>query len=257
MRSDDTSVSETELMAYADGQLDDARRAGVEDHLSRHPEDAASVAAWRRQNEAIRALHAPVAEKPVPSRLDVRRMAEAHAGAGLPAMRIAAALVLCLGLGAAAGWYGRQAFAPPASAGPGLVGEAIDAHRLYAREVLHPVEVKADQRAHLAAWLSRRLDRPLTVPDLNSIGFRLVGGRLLPADGVPAAQFMYEDDHGRRITLYIVPTAHEPETAFRYAVRSNTETFYWRDETIACALVGDLPRDELHRLALESYRQLG
>ncbi len=256
MRSDDHSVSEADLMAYVDGELDEVQRAIVEVHLARHPEDAATVAALRKQNDAIRALYGPVAAEPVPSRLNLRWITEAHT-ARPPVMPLAAVLLLCLGLGAAAGWYGRSAFGPPASAASNLVNEAIDAHRLYAREVFHPVEVKANQSAHLSTWLSHRLNRKLSVPDLDSLGFHLVGGRLLPAGDTPAAQFMYEDGQGRRVTLYVIPTSHEPETAFRYVTRSNTEAFYWRDEAIACALVGDLPREDLHRLALQSYRQLG
>ena len=45
-------------------------------------------------------------------------------------------------------------------------------------------------------WLSKRLGRPLVVPDLAAVGFRLMGGRLLPAEDGPAAQFMYETGKG-------------------------------------------------------------
>ena len=39
-------------------------------------------------------------------------------------------------------------------------------------------------------WLSRRLGRQLTAPDLAAQGFDLIGGRLLPASTGPAAQLM-------------------------------------------------------------------
>ena len=44
----------------------------------------------------------------------------------------------------------------------------------------------------------------IKAPDLTGFGFRLMGGRLLPAstNGV-AAQLMYDDDHGTRLTLYL------------------------------------------------------
>ena len=35
--------------------------------------------------------------------------------------------------------------------------DALDAYKLYAVEVRHPVEVPGDQRAHLVEWLSKRL----------------------------------------------------------------------------------------------------
>ena len=47
-------------------------------------------------------------------------------------------------------------------------------------EVRHPVEVPGSERAHMTQWLSKRLGSELRVPDLQSIGLKLVGGRLLP-----------------------------------------------------------------------------
>ena len=71
-------------------------------------------------------------------------------------------------IGLAGGWIGRGYWTGPDLGQSTLVDEAVAAHNLYTREVLHPVEVRADQQAHLAAWLSRRLDRSLVVPDLRS-----------------------------------------------------------------------------------------
>ena len=63
------------------------------------------------------------------------------------------------------------------------------------------VEVGADQKDHLVGWLSKRVGVTLTAPDLESQGFRLIGGRLLPAGTTGmAAQFMYEDATGRRVS---------------------------------------------------------
>ena len=58
------------------------------------------------------------------------------------------------------------------------------------------MEVDAGQEAHLMQWLSKRLGRQLVTPDLSGAGLRLMGGRLLPAEDGPAAQFMYENDTG-------------------------------------------------------------
>ena len=61
----------------------------------------------------------------------------------------------------------------------------------------------ADQEAHLVAWLSKRLGTQLKIPQLSGLGFNLVGGRLLPGDQGPVAQFMYQDAQGQRLTLYV------------------------------------------------------
>jgi anti-sigma factor RsiW len=57
----DLTVTEDELHAYVDGELAQERRGAVEAWLASHPEDAARVAVWRAQAEAIRARYGAVA----------------------------------------------------------------------------------------------------------------------------------------------------------------------------------------------------
>ena len=54
-------IEEADLHALVDGELDPEQRRKVEDHLLQHPEDAALVEGWRRQNAALRAAFEPVA----------------------------------------------------------------------------------------------------------------------------------------------------------------------------------------------------
>lgn len=252
------TVTENDLLAFADGRLPSERRAEIDAHLAAHPERAEEVRAWRRQNEALMALYGNVAAEPLPDRLSVHGLAGRNSRPAAAAwMRLAASVVLLLGLGAGAGWTARGMLAPAALGLPPLVDEAVAAHSLYASEVVHPVEVRADSGAHLRAWLSKRLDRPLTLPDLRSRGFDLVGGRLLPAGTSPAAQFMYQNASGDRVTLYVVPAENAGETSFRFARLDRLGAFFWNDERIRCALVGSLPRADLQKLATAAYRQLG
>jgi hypothetical protein len=64
-------VTEDELHAYVDGQLADDRRGAVEQWLAEHAEDAARVAAWRAQADAMRARYGAIADEPVPPRFDI------------------------------------------------------------------------------------------------------------------------------------------------------------------------------------------
>ena len=61
-------VTEDELHAYVDGELPADRQEAVAAWLAAHPEQAALVAAWRAQAEAIRARYGAVANEPVPER---------------------------------------------------------------------------------------------------------------------------------------------------------------------------------------------
>lgn len=113
-------------------------------------------------------------------------------------------------------------------------------------------------------WLSKRLDRPLKVPDLTAMGYTLVGGRLLPGESGARAQFMFEDAAGERITLYIgtldsqaaAGTAASRETAFRFASEGPVPSFYWIDQGFGYAVAGKLPREVLLKLATLAYRDL-
>jgi anti-sigma factor RsiW len=123
--------------------------------------------------------------------------------------------------------------------------------------VRHPVEVGADQQAHLVAWLSKRLGASLKVPHLGGIGYTLVGGRLLPGDRGPAAQFMYQDAKGQRLTLYVRANRDDShETAFRFAQENSVGVFYWIDRKLGYALSGEVDKAELLRVATAVYRQL-
>ena len=213
---------------------------------------AEGIRAWQQQNEALAALYGNVASEPRarpafgprPCRQACRRRAPRW-------LRLAASVVLLLGLGAGGGWMARGLLGARRPADlPPLVDEAVAAHGLYASEVVHPVEVRADSEAHLKAWLSKRLDRPLNVPDLRSraVSNWSAAACFRPARS-PAAQFMYQNAGGDRVTLYVVPAEHAGETSFRFARLDRLEAFFWSDERIRCALVGNLPRAELQKLA--------
>ena len=147
--------------------------------------------------------------------------------------------------------------APPGGTPASLAHRAALAHRVYAPEVRHPVEVGADQQEHLVAWLSKRLGTPLHPPRLAPLGYELVGGRLLPGDNGPVAQFMYTDASGQRLTLYVSSgQAGNRDTGFRYARDGGLSVFYWIDGSYGYALSGALGKAELSQIANAVYEQL-
>jgi anti-sigma factor RsiW len=144
---------------------------------------------------------------------------------------------------------------PRAAGEVSLAGDAMAAHRIYVGERLHPVEVAADQEAHLVQWLSRRLGKPLAAPDLTPQGYRLMGGRLLPAGGEPAALFMYEDARGGRLTLYARSSSTEERTAFRFETQGEVAAFSWIDRGLSYAVSARAERAQLLAVAEAVYRQ--
>ncbi|HEY1291149.1 MAG TPA: anti-sigma factor [Burkholderiales bacterium] len=245
-------ITETDLQAYADGRLEPKRRMAVEAWLAAHPEEAERIDDYRRIAKELRTIYDPVAAEPLPSQFVRAR----------PRWRryvlAAGWMVVAFLAGVLAGWELQSRSTPVADAGAAMARRAAIAHVTYSPEVRHPVEVGADQEAHLIAWLSKRLGAPLRVPQLEEVGYSLVGGRLLPGDTGPVADFMYQTQKGARITLYVrTEVAGNRETAFRYAEEGKVRVFYWVDRKMGYAVSsGDISKDELLKVANSVYQQL-
>lgn len=246
------SVTEFDLHAYIDGALPESRRMAIEEYLASHSEDAERVRAYCRQNEELRALFDPVLNESVPGRLLETRRARWLR----PVLRYAV-MAVWMGLGGLIGWHMQAYNSNRVAEATAWVHRAAVAHVVYSPEVRHPVEVSADQETHLVNWLSKRLGTQLKVPHLGGIGYALVGGRLLPGDRGPVAQFMYQDVKGLRLTLYVrTNTDDARETAFRFALENKVGVFYWLDSKLGYALSGEMEKAELLRVATAVYRQL-
>jgi len=192
MTDRDSPVTEDELHAYIDGQLPADRKEAVARWLAEHPEQAALVASWLAQAESVRARYGAVVDEPIPERLKLDQVLKLEKANGRSwAAMAAAAAVAAFIVGGAAGWMARGASAAPPTGFQAFASEALDAYKLYVVEVRHPVEVPGSERAHMTQWLSKRLGEDLRVPELQSIGLKLVGGRLLPGPTGAAAFYMY------------------------------------------------------------------
>jgi anti-sigma factor RsiW len=249
-------VSEEELQAYVDGQLEGPRHDRVAAIIASDPELARRANELRGLGEAMHAAYDSALDEPVPPQMLQTVMDRGPA----PLLRLAAAVAWMTVGGVIGGVIvsqtGPERTNDVATVRP-LPREAAYAHAVYVPEVRHPVEVGADERAHLNAWLSKRLAHPVAAPDVRRIGYQLVGGRLLPDAGRPAAQFMYEDAHGVRVTLYV--RAHggrARETALRHAENGGVGVVYWVDGPLAYALAGSIEKTELEHTAEAMYRAL-
>ena len=250
--------SEAELNAFVDGELAGTEAAEVEAALATAPEDLRLVRQISDLNERLHQQYAPVLAEPVPARLAALagRIGRAHRFPAARQARALAAMATGLLAAAAAGYLARGALEGEAWRQPAFVASALSAHKVFVPEVRHPVEVGAAEEKHLVQWLTRRLGAEVRAPELGGQGWKLVGGRLLPDRDLAAAQFMYEDPSGRRLTLYVRKEAGLTDAAFRFAEHGDFGAFYWIDRSLAYALAGRLDRNELMRLAQSIYDQL-
>ena len=263
-------LTEDDIHALVDGQLAPGALVALQARLAHDMAAQATVQKWQQQRAAMRGLHQQILDEPLPATL----LAAAHQSAASQQEvnqwwrwgGMAAGVMLAFGVG----WFSHMAWhggAPSpelaqAQAARNFARQASFAHVVYSPEVRHPVEVAAVEQEHLVQWLSKRVGKPLKVPDLAPQGYELMGGRLLPGEAGARAQFMFENAAGTRITLYLGALDKSQagtdarQTGFQFAPDGPTPSFYWVDRGFGYALAGPVPRGELMQLAEAVYRQL-
>ena len=229
-------IEEVDLHGLVDDEISAEQRHKVEEHLLRHPEDAALVENWRRQNAALRAAFEPVAQETPP--LSLRNAAVRNAAAGAPpietgaihwgrpsgssrSMRrpeegresrrqrsifsVAAALLVGAAVAGAAVLVLARPTLPSAGNGPltlaqGYVDRADVSYLTYAPD-RRPMEFDGEHRGDLASALRQWVGLGF-IPDLSSVGLRFLGGRIAPGLKSPAGFLLYEKPDGARVALY-------------------------------------------------------
>jgi anti-sigma factor RsiW len=246
-------MNEWALHAYVDGELSADQRAEVETLMARDPEAARKVAGWKRQRELLKTEFDGVLGEPVPQQLAAALRERADSPRLSPWLAMAAA-VLLLVFGGLGGWLLKGQTAPTAMADLGQ--QALEAHSVFAVEVRHPVEVPGADKAHLQAWLSKRVGTAFKVPDLTEQGYALLGGRLLSGDGGPAAMLMYEDQEGQRVSVVLAAPGTDMETAMKVQQQGKLIACTWQDGKLAVAVAGEMARDPMLVLAKAVYDKL-
>ncbi len=273
MSTRQTSIDEDDFQAFVDGQLPPDRCRAVMAFLAANPEQSARMDDYRTLSEALHLAYDEVLYEPLPKRLRVEhyrgqlswaRRLQDWLGVGrhglVPRLAGVAALLL---VSTGGGWLlhsemTKQVAETPAAS---FTRQAANAHQLFAPDLRHPVEFGADQQDSLLLWLSERLGQAVHAPNLQTLGFKLVGGRLLPASGQPAAQLMYENPDAQRITLYTrarwgtpVNGAHDGSVSF--ASEGGVSMVYWTEGPFAYALIGPMDREQLFGAAKTIQQQL-
>ena len=253
-------IEESDLQAWVDGRLTPERMEAVEDYFAAHPKQREQWWQYAEQREALRMAFAAPAAEPIPRRLRLAQvMASRRRWSRRLLMGIAAAVALVM-FGGIGGWTARDVLPGLASSASAqlastIFDDAIAAHRTFSVETRHPVEVGANEETHLVQWLSKRLGHRLIAPDLDALDFRLIGGRLLSAEGGPAALFMYEDGRGTRLSCYYLSVDVAGETEFKYREENGVGAFYWVDDGLAYAIAANAPRELLLKVAEIVYQQ--
>ncbi|HIC81490.1 MAG TPA: anti-sigma factor [Kiloniellaceae bacterium] len=267
----DNSVSEEELQAYVDGLLPAAARARIEAYLALRPDESERLAAYRKQNIGLHGLfdsgnvysgssdsgsaedldRLPPQMAMLAQQLDGKlRAAAPRPSYSRPLRSLAAALAVMITAGGA-GWLTYDQFFRPTDPLVAFTRQAAEAHARLAERQLAGTAGTENSGRQVVTWLSEQPEgAPLRVPDLESLGFQLVAERVTPgANGQRAAQLLYQDEDGERISLFMRAGRSNANTSFTFTREGEASQFFWRSGSFAYSLIGMMEQKRLLEIA--------
>jgi anti-sigma factor RsiW len=263
MHNDDLLFS-----AYVDGELDPEAMRKVEALIASDPRARETLEMFRDTAAILRAACGEEFYQPSDKVLSPRAPSFTRpsgiAGAkhlavrprrARPLLRYGAALaasvtMAIIAFGGGAIWAGG-----PPKVQDELVDEIASYHQIYSRETRHLVEVPADQTEHLTAWLGKRLDRKLVVPDLAPLGLHFAGGRMVIINNHPVGQLMYTRDQGLPVGVCVTEVGGAP-AALSIESRGALRLAVWKDGRYAYVVVGELDAGAAHEIATRVAAEL-
>jgi anti-sigma factor RsiW len=136
---------------------------------------------------------------------------------------------------------------------PALAEQLVTAH-VRSLQLAHLTDVAASDHHTVKPWFAGKLDYSPPVPDLDSLGFRLIGGRLDYVLNRPTAVVVY----GRRqhiINLFLWPSG-DSTAATRADADRGYQSVHGAAGGVAYWAISDLNADELRdfvKLAVGRY----
>jgi anti-sigma factor RsiW len=243
-------LSDHDLHAFVDGELDGRRYRQVVAHLANDPAAAERVNGYLRQQGEFAALrelladadpveHEATADLARQLASQIRRQRRVRNG------MIGAAMAATVLVGIVT-WWGPN---------PGEVAQhfatwrqvaELEPHVLFGRDPLNGVaqlvaggnnEVSLKLDEQLAAYSIRR-------PDLAAHGLKFVGGDALKGGDSPAIRLVYADDADRRVFLFIGMVGSSADAALT-VVPEDHVSLNWRRGPLVFALIGPKDSEQL------------
>lgn len=250
---------ETRIMAYVDGELDEAGMAEVERAMAADADLARLVRDLMDSNAALRAaFNAPIREA-VPERLlaplgaQRKRPWQVPSGRRLVAMAASIAAIVVLGGGLLYGSRFDLPYTITANAPDAWLNSVANYYQAYVRTAAGDerqlVDVNAEDFDFLENWFGRRLKRDVRLPKLENQGFKLQGGRVTFIEGQPGAQFFYKAVNGDTVVSVAIAQTKRRDTEWTSTKRGGLRVIYWRKGGYVYVFAGDVDRHVLHGVA--------
>ncbi len=244
----DKPITEEDLHAYVDGFLNADDRARVERYLGSHPEAAARIAAWQEGSEMLRLGLAHKAKEPLPSSLNIQRLAETRFARTWQPRRVAAGILLALAIGTGTGWWAHGSNVP---AGLMALGQqAAVAQRVFVADSNQPIEFTSADLTQKVGWNKSNEARQVTAPDLSDAGYQFIGGRLVATEQGVAPMFIYRNAQGNSISIFVrVMEAIDTNAPMRPIESKDAAGFAWSHDGVGFGLISSKPEPKLHELS--------
>lgn len=251
-------ITENDLNAFIDGQLDSHRKVAVEQWLARNPDTAARVMADMGIADLLKAgLHATSAS---PARADqTMRMAHrlrrrlffrrtAHM------LRKGAVAAMLIGVGWTLNWAfpGTSGEADAASPVPVFADEAAEAFRTAIREGIADRGLTYRDIGLAADLVAAQPGAPVPVPVVPQDSLTPLGAQVVPWDGGDAVQAFWRDRDGELVVLFATIDDQSPATEPiepTIAHLQEGDVVYWRTGRHAYALLGTVGLPTLQSIA--------
>jgi anti-sigma factor RsiW len=237
-------LSDQDLHAFIDGEVDPARAVEIAAMIERSPEIARRVERFRADKTLLMEVYGPLIAEPLPPALV--GLCEVSAPRRRPTPRLglslalAALLILVI---AGLGLRGRLTpddlveAAVAARSGATLADADFEGTALPTREVG-------------GQTLRQVLDQPLAPPDLRKAGYELARMTLYRG----AVQLGYRNGVGKRFTVYL-RRSHGGDR-FDVLPRGGETVCVWQNADLAAVMIGEMSTSEMLRVASLTYADL-
>lgn len=227
-------VTDAEIDAYLDGELDLQRRLDVEDHLAHTPDAAAQAMADLRNRTALRLAQdgagaPPLALVEAANKLSQRLTSRRSILSAFSTSRLTAASALSVALIAGAVLVSTSAFART----PSYVADAVMAYQTGILRAAMPSQIESRV---LDLGEIRRTTR-IRVPSLPE-GWRVTDVQIFPSDEGPALQIMVRTVDGEDVSIFAVRSASSAPNSPVAVRKGSTSVAYWRAGDMSYALTG-------------------
>ena len=240
-------ITEEELHAFIDGEIESSRRDEIARLLSADAALAQRVAEFRKDKQRLASIFAPLLDRPVPrsweARIRQRQVRRPWRRDMAAITAIAATLVLVLG-----GVWLSSRVSPPQTRS--LVSEALAAR---SGDLRPDITLSSGVDALTAGHeISTALAMKAKAPILTRFGYHLASVKSYAVDSKRhTLELVYANSDGRELMLYVSRSVGAPR--FDQFESGGLRICIWQDDVVGMVMTGHLSAAEMQRLATLAY----